>query len=90
MIDLKLLELIRCPIDGQSLQLADKKLIEQLNERIGAAQIRDRSDQVVSERLEQGLITSDGTRIYPSRSGIPTLIAENAIETSTIETTAPE
>lgn len=80
MIDPKLLNLIRCPIDGQTLELADSDFVDRLNEKIEAGEIRDRSDQVVSDKLQQGLITSSGSRVYPSRSGIPTLIADNAIE----------
>lgn len=79
MIDPKLLNFIRCPIDGQTLELADSELIARMNAKIDAGEIRDCSDQVVSDRLEQGLITSDGRRLYPSRSGIPTLIADSAI-----------
>lgn len=80
MIDPKLLEMIQCPIDGQPLQIADSDLVATLNEKIRRGEIRDHSDQSVSEPLEEGLITLDGKRIYPSRKSIPTLVVDHAID----------
>jgi len=83
-IDAKLLELIQCPIDGQSLELANEDLIVKLNAAIKEGRVRDRSDQAVGEPMEEGLVTADGKRVYPSRGGIPTLVADNAIETKVV------
>ena len=56
------------------------ELIATLNEKIAGGSVRDRADQLVQQTLDQGLITEDGARLYPVRGGIPTLIADNAIE----------
>lgn len=80
MIDEKLLTLVQCPISGQKLAIAAKEVVAALNEKIGSGSIRDRSDQLIQQTLDQGLITEDGARLYPVRGGIPTLIADNAIE----------
>ena len=80
MIDPKLLDLLRCPVDGSALKLADDALIAKLNESIAQGELRDASDQKVAEPLEQGLATAE--RLYPVRGSIPTLIAEQAIPLS--------
>ena len=80
MIDPKILPLIRCPLDGQPLEIASSDLIAQLNEQIKAGELRDRADGKVSETVDEGLITADGQRFYPARKGIPTLIVDQAID----------
>jgi uncharacterized protein YbaR (Trm112 family) len=80
MIDEKLLILIQCPISGQKLTIAADELVATLNEKINGGSVRDRADQLVQQTLDQGLITEDGARLYPVRGGIPTLIADHAIE----------
>ena len=80
MLDEKLLSLIQCPISKQTLRLSPPETIAELNERIVQGLVRDASDQLVESKLDQGLITEDGGRLYPVRGGIPTLIADSAIE----------
>lgn len=82
MIDEKLLSLIQCPVSGQTLKLSAAEVIADLNKKIGQGTVRDASDQLVESKLDQGLISEDGARLYPVRGGIPTLIAEAAIELS--------
>jgi uncharacterized protein YbaR (Trm112 family) len=81
-IDPKLLSLIQCPIDGQTLKLASDELLGQVNEQIAAGNLRDRSDERLTEPLDEALVTQDGARLYPVRNGIPSLIPDNAIEWS--------
>ncbi|QDV47234.1 hypothetical protein Enr13x_71430 [Stieleria neptunia] len=80
MLDEKLLRLVQCPISGQTLQISPAALIVALNEKIAQGLVRDASDQLVESALDQGLTTADGARLYPVRGGIPTLIADAAIE----------
>ena len=80
MIDQKLLELVRCPITQQKLQIAAAELIGELNEKIAQKSLRDSSDQLVESPLDEGLITPDGARLYPVRGGIATLVADASIE----------
>lgn len=80
MIDPSLLALIRCPIDGQSLTVGSEELTRELNRRIESQQLRDRTDGLVDQPLESVLVTADGSRAYPVRDEIPTLIPSEAIE----------
>ncbi|QDV88316.1 hypothetical protein [Planctomycetes bacterium TBK1r] len=80
MLDEKLLHLVQCPISGQTLQISSPAVIVDLNEKIAQGLVRDASDQLVESALDQGLTTADGARLYPVRGGIPTLIADAAIE----------
>lgn len=84
MIDPNLLPLIQCPISGQALEIAAPDLLEAVNEKIAAGQARDRSDQRITDALEQGLVTQDGALLYPVRGGIPTLVADAAIEVASL------
>lgn len=79
MIDATLLTLIRCPVDGQSLVVAPDGLTEKLNELVAQRQLRDRSDGLVEQPMDQALVTADLLRVYPVRGGIPALIPSESI-----------
>ncbi len=79
MIDAALLTLIRCPVDGQTLVVAPDELTEKLNEMVARRQLRDRTDGLVEEPMDQALVTADLTRAYPVRGGIPALIPSESI-----------
>ncbi len=80
MIDEKLIQMLRCPIDGSELELADEGLVRRVNEAIERGEVRDAHDQKVSQLLDEGLISAASNRLYAVRGGIPTLIAGEAIE----------
>lgn len=74
MIDPKLLELIRCPVDGQSLMQANQAAVSAFNACIQRGEVRDASDGLVQEPIEGALVTVDRSRAHAVRGGIPTLI----------------
>lgn len=80
MIDPKLLAMLRCPIDGTTLAIADDALVQQFNEQISAEKLRDRVDQKITVPIDSALVTTDGKRAYLIRSGIPTLIADESVD----------
>ena len=82
MIEPKLLAVLRCPVTGGELKLAEKTLVERLNAAIDGGTLRDRQDQKVTQAIDGGLVTSDTNRLYPIRGGIPTMIADESIELS--------
>lgn len=75
----QLLDLLRCPVDGQSLMKASDILVVELNKIIASGELRDASDGVVQEPLDGALITTDGCRAHAVRGGIPTLIPGESI-----------
>jgi len=74
MIDARLLELIRCPVDGQALTQANAATVLAINESIERRELRDASDGLVDEPIDGALVTLDRARAHAVRGGIPTLI----------------
>ncbi|NNE01461.1 MAG: Trm112 family protein [Pirellulaceae bacterium] len=81
-IDARLVALLRCPVDGSTLAIADADLVNTLNDSIAAGELRDRLDQKITQPIDAALTTPDQRRFYCVRGGIPTLIADEAIEWS--------
>ncbi|MCD0461464.1 hypothetical protein [Roseiconus lacunae] len=79
MIDDKLLKWIRCPISGQTLHPIEPEVLAALNEKISRREVRDRSDQLVEEGLQGGLVSESGEYLYPVRGGIPSLVIDSVI-----------
>ena len=74
-----LLEMLCCPATHQGLSVAEPALLERLNQNISAGQLRNRAGQIVSERLEGGLIREDCKFLYPLRHGTPIMLVDQAI-----------
>ena len=80
MIDVKLLELLRCPQDGSRLTAAKPELIEDLNQRIMDDQVTNLSGAKVTEPMDGGLVRTSDDLLYPIVDGIPVMLLEEAIE----------
>ena len=72
------LELLRCPLTGQTLTRASDDFVRALHERQSTATLRTRGGENV-ESFEDGLLTSDGAWFYPIRSGIPVMLPGEAV-----------
>ena len=75
----KLLQMLRCPIDGSPLAIADESTVASMNAAIAAGELRDRLDQKVEEPIDGALLTPDSKRAYLIRGGIPTMIADESV-----------
>ena len=73
------MEILRCPISGQSLKNAPESTVNTLREAQRVGTLRNR-DGAACEPFEKGLLSSDGAYFYPIRSGIPVLLAGEAVE----------
>lgn len=82
MIDPELLKIMCCPETHQGIVLAEKSLIDQLNERIPSRTLRNRAGQEVNEKLDGGLVREDKKFIYPIRQNIPIMLIDEAISLS--------
>ena len=74
-------ELLRCPISGQAVNAAPEDLVRELQERQRAGALRTRGGEI-AEAFDSGLLTADGAWLYPIRSGIPVMLACEAISNS--------
>jgi len=79
MIAKDLLDILCCPETHQTLAVAEPALIEQLNQKIAAGQLRDRAGQSVHEKLDSGLVREDRKFLYPVRQDIPVMLIDDAI-----------
>ena len=79
MLDPELLKILCCPENHEALTLAEAPLIDQLNQRIAAGQLRNRIGEPVKEKLDGGLIRADRRFLYPIRQDIPVLLIDEAI-----------
>ena len=75
-----LLEILVCPESQQPLERASREILDALNEKIRAGQLRNRGGDPVAKPLEAGLVRQDGKRLYPVEDDIPVMLIEESIE----------
>lgn len=75
------IELLRCTISAQTLKAAPEVVVRALQERQRSGALLTRGGEA-AEPFEDGLLTSDGVWFYPIRSGIPVMLAGEAIAIS--------
>jgi len=85
MIDDAFLKMVVCPRDRVPLRQADDSLIARVNKAIGEGLIVKLGGGRVESRLEGGLVREDETLLYPVVSGIPVLLADEAIALDQLE-----
>lgn len=78
-IDKELLAILCCPETKQEVMLADEALIAQLNAQVRRGELKNKSGQPVSEKLDGGLIRADRKILYPIREDIPVMLIEEGI-----------
>ena len=74
-----LLEMIRCPVTHSELTEVSEVQVTEFNQQIKAKKLINRLGQTVHSPIDGGLVNLDGTLLMPVRSGIVTLIADEAI-----------
>ena len=72
------IELLRCPITGQTVTPAPENVIRDLQQRQQSGTLHARGGEI-AEAFDGGLLTADGAWLYPIRSGIPVMLAGEAI-----------
>ena len=76
-----LLEILCCPLTKVSLRAVPAEVIQKINDRISAGQVRYTGGAVVKDPLEEALITVDNERVYAVRDGIPVMLVDESILT---------
>jgi uncharacterized protein YbaR (Trm112 family) len=79
LIDPGLLKILCCPETHQPITEADAALLSEVNERIARSALKNRAGQILSEKLEGGLLRQDRQVLYPIRNRIPVLLIDEAI-----------
>ena len=79
MIDAELLKIMCCPETHQELRPAEPALLNKLNEQIEAGTLKNRAGQAIKEKIDDGLVRTDGKYLYPLRRGIPVMLVDEAV-----------
>lgn len=75
----ELLKILCCPETHQALRVAEPAVIEGLNRQIAAGTLKKRDGQIVTERLDRGLVREDGAVLYPIRNNIPIMLIDESL-----------
>jgi uncharacterized protein len=78
-VDKELLDMLCCPETKEDVSLADGPLIESLNRKVEAGQLKNRGGEIVKEKMDSGLVRADGKYLYPIREDIPIMLIDEAI-----------
>jgi len=82
LVNPELLKILCCPETHQALALAEPVLVQQLNEKIASNRLLNRAGKAVLDKMDGGLIRSDGKFLYPLRQNIPIMLIDEAIPLS--------
>ena len=85
LIDRKLLEILCCPATKQSLVAMSSDELSAINLKIAAGEITNSGQKIVTQPLEEGLITQNRLRIYRVDDGIPVMLEAESISADQLE-----
>ena len=81
MIDKELLKILACPETHQNLAVADRDLVDSINERIAGGKQLNVAGETVEDEMDEALVREDGLVAYPIRDGIPVLLVGEGLPT---------
>ena len=84
-IDRKLLEILCCPVTKQSLVAMSSDELSAINLKIAAGEITNSGQKIVTQPLEEGLITHNRLRIFRVDDGIPVMLEAESISADQFE-----
>ncbi len=79
MVDKELLDILCCPETKEDVHLVEGELIDAINQKIDAGEIKNRGGELVKEKMDFGLIREDKKYLYPIREDIPIMLIDEAI-----------
>jgi uncharacterized protein YbaR (Trm112 family) len=59
--------------------MAEPALVEKLNQQIAGGSMKNRGGKPVQEKIDAGLIRTDGKIVYPIRRDIPVMLVEEGL-----------
>lgn len=87
--DDRLLDIICCPVTHAPLERISADELERLNTLIASAKLSNRGEELITDALEDALVTRDGKLAYPIRDGIPILLGEEGIAMAQLDAQQP-
>ena len=84
-IDRKLLEILCCPVTKHPVVPLSPGQLERVNAAIADGQVSAFDGTVVDTGLSEGLITTNGTRIYRVEDDIPIMLETESIPADQID-----
>ena len=84
-MDKRLLSILRCPVTHKGLSVARSEVLAKMNAAIQSGGIANRDGNVLSEPLDEALITDDEKLAYPVANGIPVLLEGESISLDQVE-----
>ncbi|MGM9984416.1 MULTISPECIES: Trm112 family protein [Fibrobacter] len=78
-MDSEMLSILCTPDTREPLEGASEELLLNVNEKIAQGTVKTAGGTLVSETLEEALVSKDGKKLYPVKNGIPILLADEAI-----------
>ena len=78
-MDKRLLTILRCPVTHKGLNVAKRDLLARVNTAIESGSILNRDGTVLTEPLDEALVTDDEKLAYPVSNGIPVLLEGESI-----------
>ncbi|HEX5787999.1 MAG TPA: Trm112 family protein [Woeseiaceae bacterium] len=75
----RLLQILRCPVTHKGLSMARRDLLGRVNAAIEAGRVANREGTVLSEPLDEALVTDDDKVLYPITNGIPVLLEGESV-----------
>jgi uncharacterized protein YbaR (Trm112 family) len=84
-MDKRLLAILRCPVTHKGLTVAGRDTLARVNAAIESGGISNRDGAVLSEPLDEALITDDEKLAYPVSNGIPVLLEGESISLEQVE-----
>lgn len=83
-MDRKLLDILCCPITKQPLALLNKAELEALNAAIAAGSVARVDGSRQTDTIKEGLLSRDHRTIYRIDDGIPVLLSDEGIATTSV------
>lgn len=84
-MDKRLLTILRCPVTHKGLAIAKNDTLGRVNAAISAGSVSNRDGNVLSEPLDEALVTDDEKLAYPVANGIPVLLEGESISLDQVE-----
>ena len=78
-MDKRLLTILCCPVTHKGLSVAKRDTLARLNAAIESGGLAYRDGTVLSQPLDEALVTDDGKLAYPVSNGIPVLLEGESI-----------